>query len=232
MMRLQKLKIQSHSGLFAPASMNQGSDEYRSIAPVYDPLLSPFLRLIRSRVVSLAMDHGLRRVLDLCCGTGEQSRMLRQQGILAFGIDLSPAMLARAVSKRPQAEYVLGDAARLPFQPGSFDGAILSFALHEKSPAQQRDILQQAQQVLTDQGTLIVIDFCSPGSLLSSPALLLITAVERLAGAGHFANFRQYMKAGGLQGLLQLHPGLETMTGTSFFMATVALKLVRVVPTG
>ena len=209
--------------------MNQGSDEYRSIAPVYDPLLSPFLRLVRSRVVSLALDHRLRRVIDLCCGTGEQSRMLRQQGIQAFGIDLSPAMLARAVSKRPQGGYVLGDAALLPFQPRSFDGAILSFALHEKSPAQQQDILQQAQQVLTDQGTLIVIDFCRPGRLLSSPALLLIMAVERLAGAGHFANFRQYMKAGGLQGLLQLNPGLETTARTHYFMGTVSLELVRVV---
>jgi demethylmenaquinone methyltransferase/2-methoxy-6-polyprenyl-1,4-benzoquinol methylase len=210
--------------------MNRDPDEYRSIAPVYDPLLSPFLQGVRSRVVDIALNFGLRTVIDLCCGTGEQCWMLRQKGVRAFGIDLSPAMLRKAASGHPAGGYVLGDATALPFHPGISDGAILSFALHEKSPAQQQDILNQARNILVPDGVLVVIDFCRPAKLLAYPALFMIMAVERLAGAKHFANFRQYMNRGGLQGLLQLNPGLEAIARHPFFMTTVNLVLVRVSP--
>jgi len=179
-------------------------------------------------VVDIALNCRLQTMIDLCCGTGEQCWMLWQKGVRAFGVDLSPAMLRKAASRHPAGGYVLGDAAMLPFQPGSCHGAILSFALHEKSPAQQHDILNQARDLLVPSGVLVVIDFCRPARLRSYPALFMIMGVERLAGSEHFANFRQYMKRGGLQGLLRLTPGLEPLARHSFFMSTVNLELVRV----
>lgn len=205
-------------------------DEYRAIAPVYDPLLDPFLNRIRARTAALIQETGLTRVIDLCCGTGVQCEMLKGMGIQAFGVDMSPAMLRKAATKSQDRGYVLGDAARPPFQPQACDGVILSFALHEKSPDQQWQILSQAQGLLSSLGALIVVDFCRPRRVLDFSAFFLIMAVERLAGSRHFANFRSYMKAGGLKGVLSPHAGLKPVARETFFMSTVTLELLRLTP--
>ncbi len=65
-------------------------------------------------------------ILDLACGAGRYVETLREAGASAVGLDLSPALLARAVraGARP---LVRGDMRRLPFGAGVFDGVISMF---------------------------------------------------------------------------------------------------------
>ena len=76
---------------------------------------------------------GLRppaRVLDLGCGSGVFTNILAKRGFSAIGVDISPAMVRRAQVKYPAVEFAVGDAEKLPFPDGSFDGVLLSGLLH------------------------------------------------------------------------------------------------------
>ncbi|MGG5820357.1 class I SAM-dependent methyltransferase [Falsiroseomonas sp. HW251] len=67
-----------------------------------------------------------KRVLDLGCGTGEVSRMLRALGASVTGVDLSEAMLARARSKLCPLNWrgFLGDAESLPDRDATYDAVV------------------------------------------------------------------------------------------------------------
>jgi SAM-dependent methyltransferase len=65
-----------------------------------------------------------RRTLDLGCGEGRVARDLRARGHRVTGVDAAPAMLRHAREADPEGEYVLADAAALPFDDGAFDCAV------------------------------------------------------------------------------------------------------------
>ena len=64
------------------------------------------------------------RVLDVACGTGLVTRHL---GSEVTGLDQSEAMLEVARGRVPWAEFVRGDAFRMPFADDSFDRVFSSF---------------------------------------------------------------------------------------------------------
>jgi SAM-dependent methyltransferase len=67
---------------------------------------------------------GRDRILDVGCGSGELTRVLRAESDAAIvGVDADRSLLARASSDRGSDETVwtLGDATRLPFRDGAFD---------------------------------------------------------------------------------------------------------------
>lgn len=63
-------------------------------------------------------------LLDLCCGTGEFSRLFKKEGISVIGVDISPEMLsvAREMDESDNL-YLLQDAAELDLY-GTVDGAV------------------------------------------------------------------------------------------------------------
>ncbi len=72
------------------------------------------------------------RVLDLACGEGHYSRLLRGAGARAvLGVDISPAMieLALASGVEPGLQYRVGDARSLP-AIGDFDLVAAAYLLH------------------------------------------------------------------------------------------------------
>jgi SAM-dependent methyltransferase len=62
-----------------------------------------------------------RHTLDLGCGEGRVARDLKARGYTATGVDASQTMIRLAREADPEGEYVLADAAALPFDDGSFD---------------------------------------------------------------------------------------------------------------
>jgi SAM-dependent methyltransferase len=74
-----------------------------------------------------------RRVLDLGCGSGENSLLLALQGARLSAIDISADLLALArrrlaVNQAPEAELLVASAHDLPFADASFD-AVLGIAI-------------------------------------------------------------------------------------------------------
>jgi SAM-dependent methyltransferase len=68
------------------------------------------------------------RVLDAGCGTGRVAIRLAERGVEAVGVDVDPALLARARDKAPAIEWVEADLADLGPDdvPGPFDAVVMA----------------------------------------------------------------------------------------------------------
>jgi ubiquinone/menaquinone biosynthesis C-methylase UbiE len=105
-----------------------------------------------------------RRILDLGCGTGSTTLMLKQAFPQAdvIGLDLSPYMLVVADHKAKQVGRDLswqhGKAEQTRFPDGSFDLVTASLLFHETPPIVAQSILQEAHRLLTPGGEVLILD--------------------------------------------------------------------------
>jgi SAM-dependent methyltransferase len=110
-------------------------------AGVYDALsrllLGPFFGRIAADVAAVAPDGA--RVLEVGCGPGHLStRLARQHRLDVTGVDLDPAMTARARAnadragdgERGRPSFLVGDVASLAFPDGSFDLVVSTMSMH------------------------------------------------------------------------------------------------------
>lgn len=175
--------------------------DYRIIAPLYDWILYPFMRSIRRDVLAMVKQIKPGRAIDVCCGTGDQLRLFRQNGIKALGIDSSDAMLKVAARKVPRIRCLKQDAAAMAFMDQSFDVAIVSMGLHETGWGQAQRILREIHRILKPSGRLIIVDYAlTPATSFAAGAV--IHGIEYIAGGDHYRNFLRYNRRGGLEKLI------------------------------
>jgi len=104
------------------------------------------------------------RVLEVGCGPGHLSvRMAGEHGLDVTGLDLDPAMVARAGAnakhsfvpgRRPM--FVVGDVAALPFDNASFDLVVSTFSMHHWSDPLAG--LTEIERVLRPGGRALIWD--------------------------------------------------------------------------
>jgi SAM-dependent methyltransferase len=149
------------TGLFASVP-RMGSDQARDpaldweeqarnwIAWVRKPEFDSYWRY-RADFFDLVPSPGAA-TLDLGCGEGRVSRDLIARGHRVTGIDRSPTLIEAAREADPTGEYLLGDAADLPFADASFDLVVAYNVLMDVHdlPATMRE----AARVLSPGGTL------------------------------------------------------------------------------
>ncbi len=198
----------------------QSKDEYRHTAAIYDLLFSRALRDIRNNICTFITHCRARNVIDLCCGTGEQLQMLSKEDILLTGVDSSPAMLARARKRcHKSIHYLEADASQVQLSDASYDAAIISFALHEKTALQHTAIFREACRLLRPEGHIIIADYSHPPSGLI-PLLLgsiVVPAIERAAGINHYHNYQDWMQNGALEGFFaRENPGKTILIAPHF----------------
>lgn len=75
------------------------------------------------------------RVLDVACGPGMVACAAAQRARHVTGVDLTPAMIGQAQALQAKlglasVEWRLGEAARLPFEDGSFDAVVTRYSAH------------------------------------------------------------------------------------------------------
>lgn len=190
-------------------------DEYQKTAAVYDLLFSRALKSVRKNICTFLTYCQAADVIDLCCGTGEQLRMLSESDMHLTGVDFSQAMLNRARNTSPSSiHYLEADAAHVKLAQSSYDAVIISFALHEKNALQHTAIYHEACRLLRPGGHIIIADYVIPpsGFLPFLLGRILIQAIERAAGITHYHNYRDWMKNGALEGFLaRRHPGRTTL---------------------
>ena len=118
-----------------------------------------------------------KKVLDLCCGTGDLAinlARLAENNVELTGIDYSQPMLDIAAKKAaPLAEgrrisFIYGDAANLSFPDGYFDCIGISFAFRNltyKNPWARRHIAE-VFRVLGSGGRFVIVETSQPRAKL------------------------------------------------------------------
>ena len=134
-----------------------------SYDPVTQYVLPPNETLVRQGLLDRIRVKP-RRILDLGCGTGSTTLMLKQTFPQAqvIGLDLSPYMLVRAEDKANKAGLDIrwrhGNAEHTGFPDASFDLVTASLLFHETPPAVTQAILLECFRLLTVGGEVLILD--------------------------------------------------------------------------
>jgi ubiquinone/menaquinone biosynthesis C-methylase UbiE len=152
------------------ASKFHGIDDgYLNIdaAITYDPItqyvLPPSETWVRESLVN-AIQGNPRRILDLGCGTGTTTLMLKRRFPQAevIGLDLSPHMLIMAQRKAHDAGLDMtfrhGDAMTTGLDDASFDVVCATLLFHETPPLVAKTILQESFRLMSPGGQMLVLD--------------------------------------------------------------------------
>jgi demethylmenaquinone methyltransferase/2-methoxy-6-polyprenyl-1,4-benzoquinol methylase len=113
------------------------------------------------RVVVAAVDAVPgQRVLDLAAGTGTSSEPYADAGVDVVACDFSEGMLEVGRRRRPDINFVQGDAMNLPFEDNSFDAATISFGLRNVQDPDKA--LREMYRVVKPGGRIVVAEFSDP----------------------------------------------------------------------
>ncbi|WP_264668753.1 demethylmenaquinone methyltransferase [Arthrobacter sp. VKM Ac-2550] len=150
------------------ASLDKRPDEvaamFDEVAPKYD-VVNDVLSMGQTRrwrrivVDAVGAERG-QRVLDLAAGTGTSSEPYADAGIHVVACDFSLGMLQVGKRRRPDIDFVAGDATSLPFADNSFDAVTISFGLRNVN--EPRKALQEMLRVTKPGGRLVIAEFSSP----------------------------------------------------------------------
>jgi ubiquinone/menaquinone biosynthesis C-methylase UbiE len=94
------------------------------------------------------------RVIDVGCGIGSFSALLAARSLDVVGADVSEKNVELVRRRYPQIEAVRADAQALPFEDGSFDGAVCMEVLEHVED--DREALGELRRVLRDGAPLVV----------------------------------------------------------------------------
>ncbi|MBE8986406.1 class I SAM-dependent methyltransferase [Nostoc sp. LEGE 12450] len=133
----------------------------------YDPItqyvVPPNETIVRQALID-AVKVKPRRILDLGCGTGSTTLMLKRAFPEAevIGLDLSPYMLVRAEDKARNAGLEIvwrhGNAEKTSFRDATFDLVTASLLFHETPNEVSLAILQESFRLLVTGGQVLILD--------------------------------------------------------------------------
>lgn len=138
--------------------------DYDDVAELYDDLvrrgddvttalstamIDAFAGLVRASSSTSA-------VLDAGCGPGQWTDHLDRAGIRAYGIDLSPAMIAIARRYRPDLRYTVGSMLHLDADDESIAGILAHFSLIHTPPRLLPEVLAEFARVIEPGGPVLV----------------------------------------------------------------------------
>ena len=161
--------------------MNQKSDEkhyipalsFRWLTPLYDPLLKWVMReeTFKRKLVQQANIHPQMKILDLGCGTGTLTLMLKhahpEAEITGMDGDSQVLDIARQKSRGKDIQWDEGLASSLPYPDSVFDRVVTSLVIHHLVTDDKRRSFKEIYRVLKPNGELHILDFGAPHSSLT-----------------------------------------------------------------
>lgn len=96
----------------------------------------------------------------MAAGTGTSTAELADRGVATVACDFSTGMVLEGKRRRPDLDFVAGDATALPFADETFDAVTISFGLRNVNPPVQG--LREMLRVTKPGGRLVVCEFSTP----------------------------------------------------------------------
>lgn len=184
---------------------------FRSLTRFYDPLLRWVLReqMFKRELIRQARIVPRQTVLDLGCGTGTLTMMVKQAVPEAevHGLDPDDDALAISADKAARMKVVVrfrkGTATALPFADGVFDRVLSSLMFHHLGSDDKRLAFGEIRRVLAPGGEIHLADWGPPPNflmrlafqpvrLLDGYALTGDNVMGRLPGFGREAGFEDF----------------------------------------
>jgi len=190
------------------------------LTPLYDPLLRRVMgeeRFKRILVAQAGLQTG-QRALDLGCGTGTLTIMLKRAypGADVVGLDGDPRVLEIARRKAAEAgvgiAFDLGMAFDLPYLDNSFDRVVSSLVLHHLVRADKPRAMHQALRVLKPGGEFHLADFGKPASTYGRLVAIAMRRFEEVAD-NLDGRLPEMMRSAGFQDVVR-SARLDTVFGT------------------
>lgn len=162
---------------------------FRRLTWLYDPLLKWGMieETFKRALIEQANIKAGMKVLDLGCGTGTLTIMLKQMkpDARVTGLDGDNEVLEIARSKAEQSGVDLqldhGMAYSLPYSDGTFDKVVSSLVIHHLTSADKRRAFQEVLRVLRPGGSLHIVDFGPPYNRLTRIQSFVMQNLEEAA---------------------------------------------------
>lgn len=192
---------------------------YDGVVELYASMFSsrletrPFARNMIGTFAEFVRDTGNLRVADVGCGPGHLTAMLHDLGLDAFGLDLSPGMIAHARLAYPTLRFDEARMEALPVEDGAVGGVLAHYSMIHTPPGELPALLAEQVRVLAPGGLLLVSFYGTEGpepvrfDHKVAPAYSWPTEqfAELLAGAGLVAFARLLHDPASERGFLDTH---------------------------
>ena len=135
---------------------------YDTVATDYAVLVSTLLaakpldRAMLSTFAELVLTAGGGLVADLGCGPGRVTAYLQSCGVTAFGVDLSPAMIAQARRLYPTHRFDVGSMLDLDLAVGALAGIVAWYSIIHIPPELLLVLFAECHRVLAPGGQLLL----------------------------------------------------------------------------
>ncbi len=205
---------------------------YDWLTPFYDTVVGFTTReqLFKKALVNQAGIESDHRVLDLACGTGTLTILLKKAAPQAevIGIDGDPKILVIAKEKvrgrHLEIEFDEGMSVDLPYQDESFDRVVSSLFFHHLTRDNKLKTLREVNRVLKPRGEFHVADWGLPANSLMKLSSRLIQFLDgfettadsfggllpELMSSIGFHSVEETLAINTLSGTIRLHKALKT----------------------
>ncbi len=159
---------------------------YDWLTPFYDTAvrLTTREKVFKKFLVEQAKIKANHRVLDLACGTGTLTILIKiaQPQVAVIGIDGDAKILEIAKTKAKESDVEIqfdkGMSFDLPYEDESFDRVVSSLFFHHLTRENKLKTLREVKRVLKSNGEFHIADWGLPANLLMKASSYLIQLLD------------------------------------------------------